>query len=325
MREVRVGVIGVGYLGGRHARVYRELEGAHLVGVADRASARAAAVASELGCGAYESSEALLAEVDAVSLAVPTPWHCREGLEVLRRGVHLLVEKPIASTVAEADELIDSARQKGLVLQVGHIERFRGAVQAALEIADNPRFLECHRLASFSPRGSEVAVVLDLMIHDVDIVLHLVRERVVRVDAVGVPVLTPYIDIANARLEFEKGAIANLTASRVSREKMRKIRFFQSNAYVSIDCLSGRTDVYRKARSAGEAGVMIEHERLGIEAKDSLREELSSFIDCVRTNAEPLVSGEVGRSALEIALRVVEEIERRREGVPNPAGSLEDP
>ncbi len=318
MSGVRVGVIGVGHLGRVHARIYGELEEAELVGVADRDADRAARIAAEFECAVYPSSEALLADVEAVSIAVPTPWHCREGVSALERGIHVLMEKPIARTLEEADRLVGAAKRRGLTLQVGHVERFSGAVQAAFRIAHNPRFLECHRLAGFSTRGSDVAVVLDLMIHDIDIVLHLVGDEVVRVDAVGVPVVSGNVDIANARIEFRNGAIANLTASRVSREKMRKIRFFQANTYVSIDCLESRTDVYRRSAGAtADAGLAsIEHERLGVESQEPLREEIQSFITCVKTNTQPTVSGEVGRSALAIALQVIADIERRRRVAP---------
>ena len=317
---IRVGVIGVGHLGRQHARVYHELPGARLVGVTDSNRDRAGQVAREFGCRAYESTQALLADVEAVSVAVPTPWHAQEGLTVLSSGVHLLVEKPIARTLAEADQLVEAADRRGLVLQVGHVERFSGAVEEAIRIADNPRFLECHRLGAFNPRGSDVAVVLDLMIHDLDIVLHLVRDDVVRVDAVGIPVLTDHTDIANARLEFQNGAIANLTASRVSREQMRKIRFFQANAYVSIDCLGGAADVYRRSVAGPPApqGIRIEHERVEPEGGEPLKKELGAFLECVESGAAPLVSGAVGRAALDVALRVIADIESRRRAFPTP-------
>jgi len=313
VRSVRTGVIGVGHLGRLHARMYHELEEARLVGVADSDPARAEQVAKEFDCAVYRSSDALLADVEAVSVAVPTPWHAREGVGALDQGVHVLVEKPIAGTLREADDLVAAAGRAGCILQVGHVERFSGAVQAALRIADNPRFLECHRLAGFSPRGSDVAVVLDLMIHDIDIVLHLVKDEVTRVEAVGVPVLSENVDIANARLEFRNGAIANLTASRVSREKMRKIRFFQANTYVSVDCLGCTTDVYRRGGADnGDAGLRaIAHERLGVQSQEPLKEEILSFIQCIRTSVQPIVSGSVGRAALEIALHVIADIERR--------------
>jgi len=313
LKPVRAGVIGVGHLGRLHARIYGELEESNLVGVSDSDPDRSAEIGAEFGCAVYPSPEALLADVEAVSVAVPTPWHAKEGVAALDRGIHVLMEKPIAGSLAEADQLVGAAKGAGVILQVGHVERFSGAVQAALRIADNPRFLECHRLAGFSQRGSDVAVVLDLMIHDIDIVLHLVRDQVVRVDAVGVPVLSENVDIANARLEFRNGAIANLTASRVSREKMRKIRFFQTSTYVSVDCLACKTDVYRTAQASGPGSGLpsIEHERLGVESQEPLKEEILSFIQCIKSGAEPIVSGSVGRDALEVALQVIADVERR--------------
>ncbi|MCK4547934.1 MAG: Gfo/Idh/MocA family oxidoreductase [Candidatus Eisenbacteria sp.] len=314
MKPLKVGVIGVGHLGSLHARIYSELDETDLIGVADSNCERARETASRFQCRPYDTPGELLGHVEAVSVAVPTPWHYREGLAALERGVHLLVEKPIAASLQEADALIDAARGKGVVLQVGHVERFSSAVRAALEIAEDPRFVECHRLAGFSPRGSDVAVVLDLMIHDLDIVLHLIADEVDRVDAVGIPVLTEYTDIASARLEFRNGAIANLTASRVSREKMRKIRFFQSNAYVSVDCLAGKTEVFRRlaVAGAGPEGFSIEHECMGMEAKEPLKEEIRAFTRCIRDGSQPVVGGVDGRAALELALRVLEDIERRR-------------
>src|SRR5690242_1884607 len=242
---VRVGVIGAGALGYHHTRILRDVPGAKLVGFHDSNAERSATVSSELGVDTFASLESLLDQVDAVTIAVPTPAHFAVATPALERGLHGLIEKPIAATLAEADALLATAKRTGAVIQTGHVERFNRAVRGALPFVDSPRFIESDRLAPFNPRGSDVAVVLDLMIHDIDLVRTLVGDHVADVQAVGVGVLTPSVDIANARLQFERGAVANITASRVSRERMRKLRIFQQSGYLSLDLGAGNGEFYR--------------------------------------------------------------------------------
>ena len=232
-------MVGAGGLGFHHVRILRDMPEARLVGFVETRADRARAVEAELGVRAYESLDALLDDVDALTIVVPTPDHHAVARQALLRGKHLLIEKPIAATVAEADELVDLARRAGVLVQTGHVERFNRAVRAALPYVDRPRFVESDRLAPFNPRGSEVAVVLDLMIHDLDLVLTLMGDAVDEVRAVGVGVLTPSVDIANARLSFASGAVANITASRISRDRTRKIRLFQPSGYLSLDLATG--------------------------------------------------------------------------------------
>jgi predicted dehydrogenase len=300
---VRVGVVGTGALGQHHARIYHEIKGAELVGVYDVNPARAAEVAGRFGCPAAQSLDELLAAVDAVSVVVPTKDHFAVGRSVIEAGRDLLVEKPIALRVEEADDLIRMAAEKGRVLQVGHVERFNPVSRVLTAAAVQPRFIEVHRLATFSPRSLDVDVVLDLMIHDLDLVLALDGSELVQVDAVGVPVLTPHVDIANARLRFASGLIANLTASRVSGERVRKFRVFSPRTYVSVDFASREAQVYRLAPNA--AGLPeISVERTGGEGEEPLVRELQAFVEAVRTRQSP-VSGEEGRRALALALRVL--------------------
>ena len=253
----RVGVLGVGSLGFHHARILREVPGAEMAGVFDDNPARLETVASELGVRAFRSREELLENVDAAVIAVPTTVHTEVALPAIDAGVHLLIEKPIAATLDEAERIVAAARAKNLVVATGHVERFNGALRACEPYLEDPRFIESHRLAPFNPRGTDVAVVLDLMIHDIDLVLGLVGRPVENVDSIGVPVLTPSADIANARLSFENGAVANITASRVSFERMRKIRFFQHSGYISLDLAAGTGEFLRLkpgARAAGGRG-----------------------------------------------------------------------
>src|SRR5438093_8112141 len=245
---VRIGVIGAGALGYHHIRILRDVPGANLVGFHDANPQRAAAVSSELGVRAYGDADALLEDVDAATIVVPTPAHYEVAKVALERGKHLLIEKPIAATLTEADELLAMAAASGTLVQTGHVERFNRAIRAALPHVDKARFIESDRLAPFNPRGSDVAVVLDLMIHDIDLVRTLVGGHVQDVAAVGVPVLTPFVDIANARLRFDDGAVANITSSRVSRERMRKVRIFQDSGYLSLDLGSGDGEFFRLRR-----------------------------------------------------------------------------
>jgi predicted dehydrogenase len=300
---LRAAVIGVGALGQHHARVYQSLPEARLVGVYDVNRGRAAEVAARHSCRAFAQLGELLAEADAVSVVVPTVDHHRVARAVLDEGKHALVEKPIASTLAEADDLIRAADERGVVLQVGHIERFNPAVDVLRATVREPRFIEVHRLGEFSPRSLDIDVVLDLMIHDLDILASLDGSEPVRVDAVGVPVLTPKVDIANARIRFASGLIANLTASRVSAEKVRKFRVFAPRTYISVDFTAREARVYR-LRDA-PAGPEIGVERTAAPDEEPLRRQLSGFLRSVRDGTPPLVTGADGRRALALALEVL--------------------
>ena len=300
---VRAGVIGVGAVGQHHARVYESLPEARLVGVHDIDQARAGEVAARHSCRAFVHLRDLLAEVDAVSVAVPTVDHHRVARAVLDQGRSVLVEKPMASTLAEADDLIRAAAERGRVLQVGHIERFNPAVDVLRATVSQPRFIEVHRLGEFSPRSLDIDVVLDLMIHDLDILLSLDGSEAAGVDAVGVPVLTPKVDIANARVRFASGLIANLTASRVSAEKVRKFRVFAPRTYISVDFTAREARVYRLQESP--AGPTISVERTAAPEEEPLRRQLAAFVRSVRDGSPPVVSGADGRRALALALTIL--------------------
>jgi predicted dehydrogenase len=319
---VRIGVIGVGALGHHHARILRGVEGATTVGFFEANQERASKVASELGLKAFSSEQALLDAVDAVTIVVPTPAHFAVASTALEAGKHVLVEKPIATTLAEADGMLEIAKRKGVLVQTGHVERFNRAIRGALQFVDQPRFIESDRLAPFNPRGSDVAVVLDLMIHDIDLVQTLVGGPVKDVVATGVPVLTPFVDIANARLTFASGAVANITASRVSRERMRKVRVFQPSGYLSLDLGTGTGEFYhlkkgmdlaafvREAQGAQALEQFVERESIEAPEGDALTLELQSFVDAIRGKGAVPVTGEAGRDALAVALKIVSEIER---------------
>jgi predicted dehydrogenase len=312
-------VIGAGALGFHHARLLRELSGPAFAGFHDARPDRAEQVARELGVHAFPSLDALLDAVDAVTIVVPTPAHFDVAREVLGRGIHALIEKPIATTLEEADEMLAIARANGAIVQTGHVERFNRAIRAALPYVDAPRFIESDRLAPFNPRGADVAVVLDLMIHDIDLVHTLVDGHAAAVSAVGVPVLTPFVDIANARLTFDSGAVANITASRVSRERMRKLRIFQQSGYLSLDLGSGEGEFFRlrgdvdvAVLAAAPAALEQFVERIPLRADEGepLRLELESFLAAVRGEAPVAVTGEAGREALAVALQIVADIDR---------------
>ena len=317
--DVRVGVIGVGALGYHHVRILRDVAGARLIGFHEARADRAAAVAKELGVPAYDRLEELLDAVDAATVVVPTPAHYEVARAALERGKHLLIEKPIAATLAEADELLTIAAKTRALVQTGHVERFNRAIRAALPHVEKARFIESDRLAPFNPRGADVAVVLDLMIHDIDLVRTLVGSHIRDVSAVGVQVLTPFVDIANARLRFEDGAVANITASRVSRERMRKVRIFQESGYLSLDLAAGEGEFFRLRRDVdfaelakGAQAIEAFVERVPLIAPEGepLRLEFESFLEAVRGTAPVTVSGEDGREALAVALTIVSEIER---------------
>jgi len=312
-------VIGVGGLGYHHARILRDLQGSAFAGFFESNGARAEKVAGELGITAHPTLEALLDVVDAVTIVVPTPAHFAVAREVLGRGIHALIEKPIATTLDEADAMLALAKENGALVQTGHVERFNRAIRAALPYVDAPRFIESDRLAPFNPRGADVAVVLDLMIHDIDLVHTLVGGHAASVSAVGVPVLTPFVDIANARLSFDSGAVANITASRVSRERMRKLRIFQQSGYLSLDLGSGEGEFFRlrgdvDIAALAAAPLVLEQfvERIPLRAEEGepLRLEFESFLGAVRGEVPVSVTGEEGREALAVALQIVADIER---------------
>ncbi len=302
---LRVGVIGVGYLGKLHAQKMASFDDVAFVGVSDVDGERGKAVAKEFGTAFHAKARTLLREIDAVSIAVPTTAHYRLAREAMRAGVHVLLEKPIAATLREGRALVREAAARDLIFQIGHLERFNPAVLSAASVLKEPRFIECHRLGVFGGRGTDVDVVLDLMIHDLDLILSFVRSPVVRVNAVGVPVISPNVDIANARLAFENGCVANVTASRVSMRKQRKIRIFQEDAYVSMDFVEHRIQVYRRIYPQGPGGLPeITGEVFETEKGDALRDEIRSFVDCVKNGVPPRVSGADGLAALEVAFRI---------------------
>jgi predicted dehydrogenase len=298
-RPVRVGVIGVGALGQHHARVYADLPGATLAGLYDIDRRRAVEVAARHGARVFDHLRDLLPEADAVSVAVPTIDHHRVARALLEAGKDVLVEKPMTTTVGEAEDLIRLAGERQAVLQVGHIERFNPTVAVLKATVSKPRFIEVHRLGSFSPRSLDIDVVLDLMIHDLDIVLTLDGSEAVQVDAVGVPVLTPRVDIANVRLRFQSGLIANLTASRVSAEKVRKFRVFSPRTYISVDFARREAQVYRLRD--GPDGPEIQAEHTAAPDEEPLRRQLAAFVECARSRSTPVVTGADGLRALRLA------------------------
>lgn len=304
---LRTAVVGVGYLGRFHAQKYAQLPGVRLVAVVDADAAAAKKVGAELDVAALGDYRELLGQVDAVSLAVPTPLHHPIGRELLAAGIHLLVEKPITTTVAEARELIDLARDHNCVLQVGHLERFNPAVLAAVRRLRTPRFVEAHRLAPYKQRGTDVSVVLDLLIHDIDLIEELVGEAITSIDAVGATVFSGETDIVNARIRFAGGCVANITASRVSLKQERKIRIFQDDAYLSIDMQQKILTVVRKKDAApveSVAQVAIEEESFS--QGDALLAEIEAFVKAIRERSKPIVTGEDGLRALETAMRITE-------------------
>jgi predicted dehydrogenase len=313
-----VGVVGVGSLGCHHARLYGSLPDARLVGVFDIRPERATEIAAQHGTRAYPSLDALLGDVEAVSVVVPTPAHHEVGLAALARGRHVLMEKPLAATLAEARALVEAAGRAGVVLQTGHVERFNRALRAAAPYLASPRFIESDRVAPFAARGSDVAVILDLMIHDLDLVLSLVREPVADVRASGIGVVTPSVDIATARIEFASGAVANLTASRLARERVRRLRIFQPSGYFSLDLAAGRGEFLRLKADAARALAGGAHdlaalvERVALEAPEAepLGLELANFVRAARGEGAPAVTGADGLSALALAFRVLEAVGR---------------
>lgn len=305
--SIPVAVIGVGALGSRHARLYDSLPQAELIGVADIDPERARSVAEQYGVAATDDYRELLPRVRAASVTVPTVAHREVALALMESGLDILVEKPMAASVEEAGEMLAMAREKKVVLGVGHTERYNPAVEAVIEYCKGPRFIEVHRLASFNPRSLDIDVVLDLMIHDLDVVVSLVRSEVSQVEAIGVPVLTERVDIANARLRFASGCVANLTASRISQDKMRKLRVWEKDSYVSLDYLTQEAWSYRLVHGEGRPGV--QRQKLGGANEEPLKRELEDFLAAVAARREPRVSGEDGLNALRLAHRVIKAME----------------
>ncbi|MDP3721951.1 MAG: Gfo/Idh/MocA family oxidoreductase [Candidatus Omnitrophota bacterium] len=313
---LRVGVVGVGHLGRRHAEIYASMPGVRLVAVCDADATRATMLAHTLRCQALTDYHDLMGSVEAVSLAVPTSLHASIGLPLLRQGIHLLIEKPIATSLAHADALIRTAAQGGCVLHIGHVERFNAAIRAAKHHLTHPRFIEVHRLSPYPFRGTDVSVILDVMIHDLDLLLWLVRSRVTRVEALGVPVLSPSEDIANARLVFASGCVANVTASRISDEMLRRIRVFQKDRYLSIDFKTQDVELARRVERS------VHRVKLPVNQRPPLQDELASFVRAIRRKRPPAISGADGRAALALALRIEQAMRRSRKTVHRPPSTV---
>jgi predicted dehydrogenase len=318
--KIRVAVVGCGEFGRNHARVYGEIERVELAGVFDLDFDRAHKIAQEFRTRAFSNLGELRGAVDAASVAVPTVSHAEVGSELMRMGIDVLVEKPMALNVAEADHLMDTAKRHGRILQVGHVERFNPAVRAVEPVVNRPLFFEVHRLGVFTPRSLDVDVIYDLMIHDLDILLALVNEPVEELRAVGIPVLTDKVDIAHARLEFAGGAVANVTASRVSTERVRKMRFFQQHEYISLDY--ARRDALRVGVRRPGPQPEFGFEKLPAPDVEPLRAELEAFAEAVRTRVAPKTDGKAGRAALELASRVMESIREHSTRVQPVAPSV---
>jgi predicted dehydrogenase len=303
MKKIRVGVVGVGHIGSNHARLYAEIPSAEFTAVYDVDPARASAIAKKCGAAATKSLDEFAELVDAASVATPTNSHHEIALGLLRKGKHLLVEKPITENPQHATELAELAARSQLILQVGHVERFNPVLSALEARLKHPRFIEAHRLSSYPNRSTDIGVVLDLMIHDLEIILHLVRSAVQNIDAVGVPVLSSSEDIANARIRFENGCVANVTSSRISPERMRKIRVFQEDAYLSLDYEKQSGEIYRRE------GGKITRDKVPIEREEPLKQQLVSFIECASTGRQPRVSGFQATAALELAVEITKRIQ----------------
>jgi predicted dehydrogenase len=298
MKALRVGVVGVGHIGSNHARLYAELPSAHFTAIYDVDVPRANAIGKKYGVTPAPSLEQFAEMIDAASVATPTSTHHKVAHPLLSRGKHLLIEKPITENTRDASELAELATRERLVLQVGHVERFNPILSALEARLTHPRFIEAHRLSPYPDRSTDIGVVLDLMIHDLEIILHLVRSPVQSIDAVGVPVLSKCEDIANARLRFEDGCVANVTSSRISPERMRKIRVFQEDAYLSLDYQNQSGEIYRRANGR------ITRDKVAIEREEPLKRQLMSFVECASTGREPRVSGFQATAALELAVEI---------------------
>ena len=302
MDKPRIAVVGIGHLGSIHAKILAGMDNCLLAGVCDTDKNRLGKVSQELKVTGFSDYTELFGKIDAVIVAVPTKLHFKVSRDFLEHKIHTFVEKPFTTTLEEADSLIELAKENNLILQVGHIERFNSAFSATQKLIKEPKFIECHRLSPFPNRSLDVGAVLDIMIHDIDIVLGLVPSKIKKIESVGINVLTQQEDIANARISFENGCVANLTASRVSDEIMRKIRIFQEDAYISLDYKEAKASVYKKN------GLAITKEDLPIEKEQPLQKEIASFLECVTNHREPLVSGVVARQALAVALEIQKQI-----------------
>lgn len=327
MEPLSIGVVGVGHLGSLHTKMLAQISAVRLVGVTDVDTARAEKKAQEFSTKAFRSVDELLAHVKAIVIATPTSAHFDIARLAIDKNIHVFIEKPITSTVEQARILVDEAKKHRTVIQVGHIERFNPAILALEKYQLNPMFIESHRLAQFNPRGTDIAVVLDLMIHDIDIILSLVRSPVENIEANGIPVVSDTVDIANARLQFANGCVANVTASRISQKKMRKMRLFQRDAYISVDFSEGLAEVFRLVEIDAESVVptmmlgeielgtskrKIIYEQPPVKEVNSLQYELELFADAVRTGKPPLVTGEDGLHALEVAHKIMEKIRQQK-------------
>jgi len=309
MKKLRVGVVGSGYLGRYHAEKYARMDDIELVGVVDIDKSKAEEVAGRFNTKAYLHHKYLFGKVDAVSIVVPTPAHFSVARDFLENNIDVLIEKPMSETTEQADELIRFAKARSLIIQVGHLERFNPAVVALRDIIKQPMFIESHRLSIYKDRCTDVSVVLDLMIHDIDIILNFVRSEILNIHAAGIPVISGHVDIANARLEFKSGCIANVTASRISTKNERKIRLFQKDTYISVDFANqGITVIQRNDQVEGGLIPGMEIKQISFAKGDALENELKSFVKTVRRRENPEVTGQMGRDALKIALSIMKQI-----------------
>jgi len=302
MKKVKVAVVGVGHLGSLHARIYSQLKSVNLIAVCDKDKERAKEIAKLNNTKPIFDHRDILDKIEAVSIAVPTNKHYKIAKDFIQNKVHVLIEKPITETLKQANELLEEAKKNKVLLQVGHIERFNAAVKALKKIIKKPKFIECHRLGPYKARSSDIGVVLDLMIHDIDIILHLVRSKIKKIDAVGIKVLSKHEDIANARLTFKNNTICNITSSRVSEDEVRKIRIFQKDAYVSLDYIMQEAQIYTKKNNK------IVKKNIDIRKEEPLRVEIESFVNCIINRKRPVVSGEDAKIALEVALKILKKL-----------------
>jgi predicted dehydrogenase len=310
MKKLRLGVVGTGYLGKFHAEKYAKMDDVELVGVADINRLQAESVSRSINTNAYTDHRDLIGKVDAVSIVVPTPAHFSISMDFLENDIDVLIEKPITTTIEEADELIRISEERGLIIQVGHLERFNPAILALKDIIKNPRFIESHRLSVFKNRSLDVSVVLDLMIHDIDIISSFVGSEIKSIHAAGIPVITGHLDIANTRLEFENGCVANVTASRISTKNERKTRVFQRDAYISVDFANQEITIIKKKNDEENSLIPgMEIKQLSFPKGDALRDELSAFVKAVSWRKVPEVTGQIGRDALKVALSIMEQID----------------
>lgn len=309
-RKINIAVVGVGNLGQHHARIYSEMEDVHLAGVIDTDEKQLEKISNKLAVPGYKDYHTILDKVDGISVSTPTRTHCSIGKDIILQGIHCLIEKPITTNLEEAEKLIELARQKNVILQIGHIERFNPAVIEAQKFIKNPKFIEAYRLSNYDPRVSDIGVVLDLMIHDLDIILYLVNSKIKNVESYGAKVFSMHEDMVKVRIWFENGCIADVTASRISPGRYRKIRIFQSDAYVSLDYMRQMIKIYRKKKLKVESMDDIEMIRPKLTKGEPLRLELSHFINCIKEGKKPLVSGEHGRDAVELGIEILNKLKR---------------